>query len=204
MKRTVLAFVLLALVSPAGAASVTHNGLTVTYRDAADHPEVAQVFRMWAQAKTELKARGLKLPATSLIAARNAADFSALTGAPANIAAVTLNGAIYTQRLASLKGKNLLPYTLRHEAFHLAQPPDLPRWLAEGLARIFSGEAQQDAHAPTGALAALTNAELTDRLTHWSGSQLNAAYREATRRAQQRLAQQGWNRTLATRDPEQE
>lgn len=202
MKRAVLAFLLLGLVSPALATSLTRNGLTVTYRDPADRPQVAQVFRVWAQAKSDLEARGLKLPATTLISARSAADFAALTGAPANIAALTRDGTVYTQRLASLSGKNLLPLTLRHEAFHLAQPPELPRWLAEGLARIFSGEAQQDApsHSQNSQLAALTNAELSERLSQWSGAQLSSAYREAARRASRLLARQGWAPTLATRE----
>jgi hypothetical protein len=36
--------------------------------------------------------------------------------------------------------RNSLEKTLRHELFHLAQPADWPRWLAEGSAMIFAGE----------------------------------------------------------------
>ena len=132
------------------AQSVTRAGLTVIYRDPADRAQLARVFQVWEWAGQDLKARGLTLPPTTLTAARNASDFATLTGYPAHIAAVTLKGKIYTQRLAALQSKNLLPYTLRHEVFHLAQPPDLPRWLAEGLARMFSGEAAHDPPERTG------------------------------------------------------
>lgn len=177
------------------AQSVTRAGLTVTYRDSADRAQLNRVFQVWEQAGQDLKAKGLPLPPTTLTAARSANDFASLTGYPAHIAAVTLKGKIYTQRLAALQGKNLLPYTLRHEAFHLAQPPDLPRWLAEGLARIFSGEAQNDPPGRTG-LEGLSEPELDTLLVQASGSGLNRVYREATRRAEQRLKQRGWGRTL--------
>lgn len=178
--------------------TVTRSGLSVTYRSAADRAQLGRVFEVWSQAERDLKTRGLVLPSARLTASRNAADFAALTGYPAQIAAITTRGTIYTQRLAALQGKGLLPFTLRHEAFHLAQPPGLPRWLAEGLARIFSGEAQADRAASTG-LEALSSAELDARLRGGAGAPLNAAYLEATRRAARLLAKQGWESTLKTR-----
>ena len=186
---------LVALSLGGSAQSVSRAGLTVNYRDPADRTQLTRVFNVWEQAKQDLKARGLTLPPATLTASRNANDFAALTGYPAHIAAITLKGNIYTQRLAALHGKNLLPYTLRHEAFHLAQPPNLPRWLAEGLARIFSGEAEKDSPERTG-LETLSERELDTLLAQGSELGLNRVYREATRRAAQRLKQQGWRGAL--------
>lgn len=177
------------------AQSVTRAGLTVTYRDPADRGHLARVFTVWQKAAQDLKAKGLTLPPATLTASRNASDFASLTGYPVHIAAITLKGNIYTQRLAALHARNLLPYTLRHEAFHLAQPPDLPRWLAEGLARVFSGEAQKDPPERTG-LETLSERELDTLLARASGLGLNRVYREATRRAAQHLKQQGWQEAL--------
>ncbi|WP_135228668.1 hypothetical protein [Deinococcus fonticola] len=186
---------LMGLSLEVGAQSVTRAGLTVNYRDPADRAQLAQVFQVWQKAGQDLKVKGLTLPAATLTAARSANDFAALTGSPPHIAAITLKGKLYTQRLAALRGKQLLPYTLRHEAFHLAQPPDLPRWLAEGLARIFSGESGLDAPGRTG-LEGLSEKDLDTRLAQASGPGLTRVYREATRRAGQRLERQGWPATL--------
>ena len=183
---------------------VTHAGLTVVLRDPGDQSHLARVFQVWQEAGHDLQTRGLTLPATRLTAARSAADFAHLTGYPANIAAITVKGEIYTQRLAAVRGRMLLPYTLRHEAFHLAQPPGLPRWLAEGLARIFSGEAVsgEAGAAPASAtgLEGLSSAELSRQLSDASGEKLTALYREATRRAARELARRGWAGALKVRE----
>ena len=84
------------------AQSVTRAGLTVTYRDPADRGQLARVFTVWQKAAQDLKAKGLTLPPATLTASRNASDFASLTGYPAHIAAITLKGNIYTQRLAAL------------------------------------------------------------------------------------------------------
>lgn len=171
--------------------TVTSGGLSVTYRDPGDRAELGRVFAVWRQAGNDLRAAGLTLPPARLEAASSAADFASRTGGAANLAALALGGTLHTQRLASLAGKGLLTFTLRHEAFHLAQPPEAPRWLAEGLARIFSGEARADAPGPTG-LEGLSAAQLSARLARRDPAGLNRAYREATRRAQGELRRRGW------------
>ena len=171
--------------------TVTSGGLSVTARAPGDRAELVRVFALWRQAEGDLRAVGLTLPPTRLDAARDAADFASRTGGAANIAALTRGGTIFTQRLGSLAGKGLLAFTLRHEAFHRAQPQDAPRWLAEGLARIFSGEARADAPGPTG-LERLSAGGLSERLAARDPAGLNRTYREATRRAARELRQRGW------------
>ena len=106
------------------------------------------------------------------------------------LSALTRGQTIYSQRLGALAARGSLTLTARHEAFHAAQPP-LPRWLAEGLARLFSGEAQTD---PPGAtrLEGLSAGALEAQLLSPDAGARNAAYREATRRARVRVSQVGW------------
>ena len=119
-------------------AEVQRGGLTVSYADARDRAHLGAVFKAWETAARDLRALGLPPPAqVRIVAAASAADFAARTGEPASIAASTRGGVIVTQRLAALALSGRLPTTIRHEAFHTAQPAGLPRWLAEGLARLF-------------------------------------------------------------------
>ena len=158
----------------------------------------ARSFGPGDAAARDLKALGLPPPArVSVIAASSAANFAALTGEPANIAASTRGATIYTQRLSALALSGRLPVTIRHEAFHTAQPANLPRWLAEGLARTFSGEASTDSPQPTG-LSALGGDALDAQLLSQNPVRLKAAYREATRRARQRLKALSWQGVLST------
>ena len=189
---------LLTLLSPTSlAAQVQHGGLTVTYSDARDRLQLGAVFRVWDAAARDLKALGLPPPAkVSVIAASSAANFTALTGESANIAASTRGATIYTQRLTALALSGRLPITIRHEAFHTAQPAGTPRWLAEGLARTFSGEANNDPPGLTG-LGNLSADELDARLLSRDPARLNAAYTEATRRAGQTVRLKGWKAALA-------
>ena len=161
------------------AAQVQHGGLTIRYSDPHDRQQLGAVFRAWDAAARDLKAIGLPPPAqVKLVAAGNASDFAALTGEPANIAASTRGATIYTQRLTALAVAGRLPITIRHEAFHTAQPAGLPRWLAEGLARTFSGEAKNDPKEPTG-LGSLSGERLDAQLLSRDPLRLKAAYAEA-------------------------
>ncbi|WP_424952775.1 hypothetical protein [Deinococcus sp.] len=182
--------------SAAAPAEVRRGGLSVVYTDARDRAELSTVFLAWNGAVRDLRARGLSVPAAvSLRAAGSAADFAARTGEPAGIAASTRGNVIYTQRLSALGAHGLLPFTIRHEAFHTAQPAGLARWLAEGLARTFSGEALSDPPAPTG-LEGVPDASLSARLLARDPVLLNAAYREATRRARLLVHRRGWRSVL--------
>ncbi|QFP75139.1 hypothetical protein [Deinococcus sp. AJ005] len=192
-----MALLCLTLFSPAAHAfQAQHGPLTVTYVDPRDRQHLGAVFKAWDAAARDLKALGLSPPAKVRIeAAGNAADFQALTGEPVNIAASTQGAVIRTQRLSALAARGLLPTTIRHEAFHTAQPAGIPRWLAEGLARTFSGEGKADPRTPTG-LEGVADARLDAKLLERDPAQLNAAYREATVRAAKRVRTRGWKGAL--------
>lgn len=196
------ALLCLTLLAPAAHAfQAQHGFLTVTYVDPRDRQQLGVVFKAWDTAARELKALGLPPPANVRIeAAGNAADFAARTGEPVNIAASTLStstqgAVIRTQRLSALAGRGLLPTTIRHEAFHTAQPAGIPRWLAEGLARTFSGEGKADPRTPTG-LEGLSDSQLGAELLGRDPARLNAAYREATVRATKLVRTRGWKGAL--------
>lgn len=180
----------------AGAAEVRRGGLVVEYTDARDRAALNAVFLAWSGAVRDLRAIGLNVPeGVRIEAAGSAAAFAASTREPAGVAASTRGRVIRTQRLSALGARGLLPFTVRHEAFHTAQPAGLPRWLAEGLARTFSGEALNDLSAPTD-LERMTDASLSARLLERDPARLNAAYHEATHRAHMLVQKRGWRAVL--------
>ena len=198
MRRWALLALLLAPGSHSAgtAAEVRRGGLSVEYSDARDRAELGAVFLAWSGAVRDLRALGLSVPpAVRIEAAGSAAEFAARTGEPAGIAASTRGRVIRTQRLSALGARGLLPSTIRHEAFHTAQPAGLARWLAEGLARTFSGEALSDPTDPTG-LERVPDAALSAQLLIRDPARLNAAYHEATRRARFLVQRRGWRAVL--------
>lgn len=174
---------------------VSRGNLTVTYRDPNDAKQLPLVFSTWEKASKDLKALGLSVPKVQLNAALNAAEFAQRTNESGSIAASTRGSNIHTQRLTALAARGILEGTIRHEAFHTAQPANLPRWQAEGLARMFSGEAERDPAKPTG-LEDLTNAQLDARLLGRTPGQTGLAYAEATRRARALVRKFGWHGAL--------
>lgn len=203
MRRWALLALLLASAGQSGgtAAELRHAGLSIWYTNARDRAELGTVVQAWNGAVRDLRSLGLRVPAEVRIeAAGSAADFAARTGEPVGIAASTRGRVIRTQRLSALKARGLLPLTVRHEAFHTAQPTGLDRWLAEGLARTFSGEARSDPPAPTG-LEGLPDASLDAQLLGRDPARLNAAYREATRRARLLVQKRGWRAVLTPGRP---
>jgi hypothetical protein len=58
---------------------------------------------------------------------------------------------LHLQRLEIIRERSTIAVTVRHELFHLAQPADWPRWLAEGRAMLFAGE--QSAAPPLNGLS---------------------------------------------------
>ncbi|EYB67287.1 hypothetical protein DEIPH_ctg045orf0018 [Deinococcus phoenicis] len=184
--------VLLALLLGVAAALPARAGpLGVTLSDPRDRAHLSALYGAWREAGRDLRDLGLTLPGVRLEAASSADDFARRTGEPWFVAATTRNGVIHTQRLGALAAANRLRFTVRHEAFHAAQPRALPRWLAEGLARLFSGEAARDPQTATG-LEHVPEAKLNTLLALRNESGLTAAYREATRRARRLVAARGW------------
>ncbi|WP_019586615.1 hypothetical protein [Deinococcus apachensis] len=192
-KRRGLAVLLAGLL---GIASARGGQLSVEVGDPRDRAYLPAVFGAWRGVGRDLHALGLTLPDTRLEAATSASDFARRTGEPWFVAATTRGAVIHTQRLGALAARGTLPLTIRHEAFHAAQPRSLPRWLAEGLARLFSGEAERDPRGPTG-LEGLPEGTLSARLAARGEGDLSAAYREATRRARQLVQTRGWAKVLA-------
>jgi hypothetical protein len=170
--------------------------LTVTIQDPRDKAQVSTVLRTFQKAHTDLAEIGLEVKPVKLEAFSSANAFARATGEPAFVAASTRDQTIRTQRLGALKARGLLEFTIRHEVFHTAQPTSLPRWLAEGLARHFSGEATRDSSLSSG-LESVSNAQLDDLLlTRASRTSLNLVYLESTRRAVKLIRSRGWKLTL--------
>lgn len=173
--------------------------LTVTIHDPRDKAQVSTVFHAFQKARTDLKEIGLEVKPVKFEAFSSANAFARATGEPAFVAASTRNQTIRTQRLEALQTRGLLEFTVRHELFHTAQPTSLSRWLAEGLARHFSGEDARDSGQPSG-LESVSNGKLDELLlARGSKAALNFVYLEATRRAVKLIRSRGWKLTLAQR-----
>jgi hypothetical protein len=171
------------------------TNLTIKYHDPRDKTYLDTVLLTWKDAQTRLRAIGLEPHAITLEAYGSASQFSKATGEPWFVAAVTQGKRIQTQRLGALKTRGILKFTMLHEAFHTVQPSKLPRWLSEGLARIFSGENLSDPNQTE--LEDISQTQLNTALQGRNAQiSLNQAYWEASRRAQNLLAARGWKSLL--------
>ena len=174
--------------------------LTIEYRDPADRAQIPFVVDAWRGTVRDLERIGLTPRAATIAAFSSAQEFASATGEPWFISASTLGMTIRTQRLSALRKRGILELTIRHEAFHTVQPATLPRWLAEGLARHFSGESERDPRGPTN-LETVSDGALEELLLgRGDQSKLNAAYREATRRASRLVRARGWKVALEMRE----
>ncbi len=172
------------------------TNLTIKYHDPKDKAQLETVLFAWKDAQTKLSAIGLEPQTITLEAYASAAQFSKATGEPWFVAAVTQGTRIQTQRLGALKARGILKFTILHEAFHSVQPSKLPRWLAEGLARIFSSENSNDSTRTK--LEQVSEAQLNTALEGRNAQvTLEQAYWEASRRAGKLLAVRGWKSVLA-------
>jgi hypothetical protein len=173
--------------------------LAVSLHDSRDQALVATVFKTFKQSQVDLAEIGLEVKPVKFEAYSSANDFARATGEPVFVAASTRDLTIRTQRLGALKTRGLLEYTIRHEVFHTAQPTGLPRWLAEGLARHFSGEDARDSGLPSG-LESASNGKLDELLlARGSRTALNLVYLEVTRRAVKLIRSTGWRSALNLR-----
>jgi hypothetical protein len=198
MKKSVLALigVILTFIPISRAVSnFQTTNLTIKYHDSRDKAQLEIVVLAWQEAQTKLRAIGLEPRAIRLEAYASAGEFSKATGEPWFVAAVTRRTRIQTQRLGALKTRGILRLTILHEAFHTVQLAKLPRWLAEGLARIFSGENNNDPNRTN--LEQFSQAQLNKALEGREAQiSLNRAYWEASRRARVLLAARGWQGVL--------
>ncbi len=179
---------LLALASPALAqdwSSANDGQFVVLSASAQDESYLPQVFELLQQAKRDLRNDWrLELPPkVTLVIHPDLASFEQATGAPWHLAGLANRERqkIDVQRLRILLERGSLKTTLRHEVFHLAQPQDWPRWLAEGAAMLFAGE-----QAQATPLIELSDAELNALLSKADSRELHLqAAATALSRAQQ-------------------
>jgi hypothetical protein len=195
-KKQIIGLILAFLLPSSFAVSTFQtSNLTIKYHDPKDKTQLETVLLAWKEAQTKLRAIGLEPQAITLEAYASAAQFSKATGEPWFVAAITQGKNIQTQRLGALQARGILKFTILHEAFHTVQPAKLPRWLAEGLARIFSGENSSDPHETT--LERISEVQLMSVLEGRNAqNSLNQAYWEASRRAQKLLTARGWKGLL--------
>jgi hypothetical protein len=124
----------------------------VSYPPSAARVEIESVLRTLEAAHEDmhrrLNAASLKLPGASrfdVIIHGTTQDFTAATGQPWFAAGVTRGHRIQLQPLSVLRRRRILTSTLRHEYAHSVIEAigegHTPRWLAEGLAIHFAGEA---------------------------------------------------------------
>lgn len=122
----------------------SHNRFTVETAATADADYLAEVFSILQTAERDLRLEyNLTLPDSVRIRVHpTLQSYTAATGVPWYVAAIANRDAatLETQRIRVLLERNSLEKTLRHELFHLAQPADWSRWLAEGSAMLFAGE----------------------------------------------------------------
>lgn len=126
-----------------GWTSARDDHFTVLTAAGEDARHLPRVFAVLQQARRDLREMGLVLPAgVTVVIHPDLSSFQAATGAPWYVAAVANRREmrLEVQRLRVLLERRSLEPTLRHELFHLAQPDEWPRWLAEAHAMRFAGE----------------------------------------------------------------
>lgn len=122
----------------------TDSYFTVFTASTADALYLKEVFEILQSARQDIRKNPqLQLPEqVNLYIHPSLESFSAATGKAWYIALVAdrTKASIHSQRLRVLLERQSLEQSLRHELFHLAQPDDWPRWLAEGSAMLFAAE----------------------------------------------------------------
>ena len=113
--------------------------------------EIESVLRVLEAARDEMKrllvAASVRFPESEVevVAHPTTQSFSAATGQPWFAAGATRGRRIHLQPISALRRRRILTSTLRHEYAHAAIDAAgggrAPRWLAEGLAIHFAGEA---------------------------------------------------------------
>jgi len=123
----------------------TDGVVTVRTASEADRAYLPEIFIIIQQASRDLGGWGLTLGSPTVIIHPDVASYQVATGMPWYVAAVadTHMHSIDMQRARVLAERGSLTATLRHELFHLAQPANLERYVAEGLAMHFARESPQ-------------------------------------------------------------
>lgn len=125
--------------------AATDGVVTVRTASEADRAYLPEVFAVIQQARRDLRAWGLTLEPLTVVIHPDLASYQTATGMPWYVAAVAdiQSRQLDMQRVRVLAERDSLVATLRHELFHLAQPANLERHVAEGLAMHFARESPQ-------------------------------------------------------------
>lgn len=123
----------------------TDGLVTVRTASDTDGAYLPEIFAIIQQARRDLGAWGLTLTPLTVVIHPDIASYQTATGMPWYVAAVadTQSRQLDMQRARVLAERGSLVTTLRHELFHLAQPENLERYVAEGLAMHFARETPQ-------------------------------------------------------------
>jgi hypothetical protein len=125
----------------------TDGVVTVRTASEADRAYLPEIFAIIQQARRDLGAWGLTLTPFTVVIHPDITSYQTATEMPWYVAAVADTQAqrLDMQRARVLAERGSLVATLRHELFHLAQPEQLERYVAEGLAMHFARETPQAA-----------------------------------------------------------
>jgi stage II sporulation protein D len=136
-----------------------------------------EVLRSLEAARRDLESRVGGLPAKVKVGTfATTPEFIQASGLPGWAAASTDGRSILLQPLSTLKRKNILDSTLRHELAHVAihrrRSPKVPRWYEEGMALYFTGK-----QVGPGPAADLGGRTLEQSISHpHSEAEMKAAY----------------------------
>lgn len=142
-----LVFISLTFTPPSAQAQTwtTHRSPNFTIQTAspADAQHLERIAKTLEAARKDLKTFNLEPPGRVLVVVHpDLESYRKATAQPWFVLAQAdrAKSRIDVQRLHVVIERGQLEAVLRHEYFHLAQPQDWPRWLAEGSAMIFAGQ----------------------------------------------------------------
>jgi len=183
----------------------------VSYSPSVARGEIESVLRTLEAAHKDMHRRligaSLKLPAAprfDVVIHGSTQDFTAATGQPWFAAGATRGHRIQLQPLSVLRRRRILASTLRHEYAHSVIEAigegHTPRWLAEGLAIHFAGEAAMLTRFESSKRLSLD--ELESKLEHpASSAEMRAMYAAASREVLALIQKEGessvWRRVTA-------
>jgi hypothetical protein len=177
----------------------TGNFVLKAPRDARK-PELDRVVRILDSARIQMTKRleaagvgGSEGSAIEVMITATTEQFIRETGLPGWAAAASADGAIVIQPVVLLERRGVLETTLRHEYVHTVlerlSHERAPRWMSEGLAIYFAGEAQSYAGVPR---LTISDEELDRRLRRpQSREEMRRLYAESYRRVREMINREG-------------
>lgn len=183
--------------------TISATGLRVSYPATIPRREIESIILTFERARADLAARldAARLPDVTgapldIFIHHTTADFTHATGQPAWVAAATANNRVELQPLGTLRRRNILTTTIRHELTHLiiertARGRTPPRWLAEGLAAHVASEGKQLTRDTRPLDITLDELERRLTATPASAADMHALYAEAYRRTSRLIRDEG-------------